>query len=392
MGKRVVYTGCRLLGEELRRLRGIRRIEDIVALSKSDPLRRRIKPISMGTLSQVENAKAMPELETLHTLAVIYQVSLQHLANLMVEERLCKNLALPETKEETEAAFGSALAEGRWYDALTLSIHGERLSPTAKGCVAWRANRASCLHKVGLRVEAMDLLMECSESPLIDDRQRAWIHVNLVEVLLDVGRLAAADLQARAAEPIVLAAGDTVLIQKLHRVRAHLILQLHESGRDTNPARIREAQRLLEQAKRGLSIDDVTRHFLLDLQMAESHRLLGNTQLALRDLRALLRRVEGTNAPLLEARANLYLGTALTRGGAGEKGRPYLEHAASLASRNGHHEEAFRGYLELLKLSLSGGAGTGAMLLHKRCRRLLPLIDRNSLAAREYEALSEARP
>ena len=90
MGKVVKYTGSKLLGEELRRLRGARGLEDIVEMSKQSPLTSRIHFVSAPSLSQIERGITMPSTEVLYTLSVLYNVSPTRLLHHIVEERLAK--------------------------------------------------------------------------------------------------------------------------------------------------------------------------------------------------------------------------------------------------------------------------------------------------------------
>ena len=129
MGKVVRYTGSKLLGEELRRLRGSRSLHDIVRLSQEGPLTSRVQLVSAPSLSQIENGITMPGPEVLYSLSVIYSVSPTRLLHLIVEDKLTREpVELPETREETWQRLGQAFETGDWYQALTLAIHGAGLA------------------------------------------------------------------------------------------------------------------------------------------------------------------------------------------------------------------------------------------------------------------------
>ena len=110
MGKKSKFTGSKLLGAELRRLRGDRSLAQISALSRSEPLSERINPISAPALSQIETGVSFPSLDTLHSLATLYQTPMQQLLDFVVQERVLEStdFALPESHEEVKAAFREA--------------------------------------------------------------------------------------------------------------------------------------------------------------------------------------------------------------------------------------------------------------------------------------------
>ena len=387
MGKVVIYTGSRLLGEELRRLRGVRSLEDISNLTKSDPLRRRIRPLSLATLSQVENAKAMPNLESLHSLAVVYQVSAQHLLNIMVEERLCKTMELPESQEAVHAEFARARKEGRWYDALTLAIHGERLAVSEHSVAAWRANRGICLIQVGLRGEGVDLLSECVEIAGQGREQQIFERFALVEGLLEIGRINAATLYASQL-PALLDGGDKRLQLKFALLQAHLELETYESGHDVQERRLRSAQRHFEQAKQLTDAKDVFERVRAEIGVADCHRLLGNHLVAARDLSLLMEEARRSGYVQHEAEIGLSLGLCLLEGATPTVGRKQLEETASLAFRNGLNDIAFAAYATLFRVSKAAGAPEASHWC-KRGRRLLPMVDRHRRIVQEFEKLSK---
>ena len=127
MGKKSKFTGSKLLGAELRRLRGDRSLAQISALSRSEPLSERINPISAPALSQIETGVSFPSLDTLHSLATLYQTPMQQLLDFVVQERVLEStdFALPESHEEVKAAFREAFEGGRWRQAMAHAVRGE---------------------------------------------------------------------------------------------------------------------------------------------------------------------------------------------------------------------------------------------------------------------------
>ena len=87
MPKQRRVTGSRLLGEDLRRRRGHRSLEEIARLSRSAPFSSRVEPIAYSTLSMLERGLTMPSAQSLLTLSVLYQVPAEHFLDLIALER-----------------------------------------------------------------------------------------------------------------------------------------------------------------------------------------------------------------------------------------------------------------------------------------------------------------
>ena len=80
--------GYRLLGTELRRLRGHRSLRQIEELSHSAPFNARVEPLSASTLHKIESGERKPRMETLLTLSALYQIPPARLLTLMQIEGL----------------------------------------------------------------------------------------------------------------------------------------------------------------------------------------------------------------------------------------------------------------------------------------------------------------
>ena len=173
MGKKSKFTGSKLLGAELRRLRGDRSLAQISALSRSEPLAERINPISAPALSQIETGVSFPSLDTLHSLATLYQTPMQQLLDFVVQERVLENadFQLPETHEDVKVAFRDAFEGGRWREAMAHAVRGEDLAETASERVGWRANRAICLQQFGLRDDAVQVRGRGTRLPQVRSRR-----------------------------------------------------------------------------------------------------------------------------------------------------------------------------------------------------------------------------
>ena len=114
MGKKIKFTGSKLLGAELRRLRGDRSLAQVSALSRSEPLRQRINPISAPALSQIETGVSFPSLDTLHSLATLYQTPMQQLLDFVVQERVLENetLVVPDDHDPVDRREGGGNPDG----------------------------------------------------------------------------------------------------------------------------------------------------------------------------------------------------------------------------------------------------------------------------------------
>src|SRR5687768_1515603 len=119
--KKQEFSGSPLLGSELRRLRGVRTLEDIQALCKAPPLAGKIQPISSSALCEIEQGRQMPRLTTLFALSLVYRVSMNQLMGFVMEEQIVNSVRPSEVSDaDLQAAFGRLLAIGAWHEALPL--------------------------------------------------------------------------------------------------------------------------------------------------------------------------------------------------------------------------------------------------------------------------------
>jgi tetratricopeptide (TPR) repeat protein len=390
MGKVVKYTGSKLLGEELRRLRGARTYEEITQLSRSAGLKGRINPLSAPTLCQIESGQTMPSLPTLHALSVVYRVSAQHLLNLLVEERLMSAATLPATMEETDAAHQAALREGRWADDLALCIHGERLSQTAVQRLGWRARRGTCLHRLGMRDEAIAVLMDCLESRELTIDQRLMTLHGLVGALLSAGRVRLAATLLRTIDPAMLVQASDAMRRHYLTRRAHVAVELHEEGVEKGADGLRAALADLEAARAAWPAGETGSRRLLDAGMAYVRYCLGDVAAAGRDLEPLLAQCESATDEYGESLVRIYLSLIAQRNGQHESAVEHLEQAGSVAFRGGHHDLAFDAYVRLL-LAARGQSDSRERRYSRRCLHLHPLVSELSRAGREFERMLGVR-
>jgi transcriptional regulator with XRE-family HTH domain len=193
-------TGSKLLGSELRRLRGSRTLGDISRLSQSDAFGGRIRSIAEPTLSQIENGISMPTLDSLQTLATVYGVSAQHLLNLIAEERLAASADLPETQAELRQAWLDKMTQGRGVEALALAIHGERTEADREARLSWRVSRARSMAVVGMRLESIAMLLDVVNGSAGSADLRSRARRYLVQALQAAGYVATAREQIAIAQ------------------------------------------------------------------------------------------------------------------------------------------------------------------------------------------------
>lgn len=386
MGKVVKYTGSKLLGEELRRLRGARGLEDIVAMSKQSPLTSRIHPVSAPSLSQIERGITMPSTEVLYTLSVLYKVSPARLLHLVVEERLAKAHDLPETRDETRYKLYAELTAGRWYEALALAIHGGRLAKSESDRVLWQANHAYALRYLGMRTDAAMMLLECASSPRLAPEHRYIAHLYAADVLAESGFVETALPHAERALAVLPADASPAMLARALRTRVHIVILVHdfELGRDEDALReaLRDANRVLE-----LEPDaPPSTRLLIEHYQAKLTQHLGNTLVAARDYAILARRAVELACPLAEMFAELSLGILRRKAGQFVEARRHLERAENRAVELEQFDQAFESYFELYLVAKSLTDGRASHCL-KRCLRYWPLVQARTPKVLEFEDL-----
>lgn len=373
MGKVVKYTGSKLLGEELKRLRGSRKLEDIVDLSKQSPLTSRIHPISAPTLSQIENGITMPSTEVLYSLSVLYGVSPSRLLHHIVEERIATPGELPATREETRDRLREALTAGHWYDALALSIHAGRLAEDEGDRLLCEANRAMALRRLGMRNDAVLLLLQCAESPSFPADHRHVAHFYLAEVLAESGFVqTAADHVERGMAVLPRPTPPTLMANALQR-RVVVTLLVADFGLPIEDKVLRECLRDIDMIE-SLATDAVPERLLkLGIWRAGVTGALGNTLVALRDYARHAKEAARLRSDLLEACAELSLGELLLRGGKAIDAISHLERAENRAVALGDPDTAFRAYFSLADASATLASDRTKWYL-RRCLRYWPLV------------------
>jgi tetratricopeptide (TPR) repeat protein len=386
VGKVCKFTGSKALGRELRRLRGHRSLDQISELSRSPALRDRVSPLGAPTLSQIENGVNFPSLERLYTLSVIYRTPINQLLDVVLQERMLKTARPLGSLGEAELAFGEALNAGQWLEALSVATWGEERAQTPSSATAWRANRGMALLHLGMRQHAIELLQDCANSADIAAETRYQYEAALAEALACGGYLRSALLHAEAAAELAPTELPPERRGHVLHVRAYLLLAANEQVAQPDEREVREAQRLLEQARRLVPLDDAVTAMRIDVQIAAAHGLLGNGVLAARDLKVLATRASGTKLALVRLGAWAALGTLERRRGNVASAVRALEEAGRMAVDAGDASLAFEAYFELYLAVRESDDGKAAYYL-RRCDTFFPLVHARTPNVVSYERL-----
>lgn len=390
MGKVVKFTGSRLLGAELARLRGDRSMDQIAAISRSRPFAERCRSVSAPSLCQIESGQTLPNLDTLYTLSCIYHVPMQHLLDLLVEERLASRALLPEGLDATRERSVGAYASGEWHDAIALALHGERVASTEEERVRWRAYRATCMARVGMQREALFLLLDCAHSPHAPRERLSHVHALLAETLATCGYLAPAADSARLA--LVHLAADAPAVERmtLLATRAGLLVSCHEAGLERSDAVLVEALDLLDRARPLAAGGDPRQRLTLDVLAAVAHGRLGRATAALASLAVVRAEAAKLRHVSLEVLAMSQQGEMLKLQGRRDEARARYEEAERLAIDAALHEQVFECAFELM--TMAHGRDDAAHARHRRrCQRYFPLVHARTPRVLAFEATLVSR-
>lgn len=392
MGKKSKFTGSKLLGAELRKLRGDRSLAQISALSRSEPLSERINPISAPALSQIETGVSFPSLDTLHSLATLYQTPMQQLLDFVVQERVLESTdyRIPESHDEVKAAFRTAFEGGRWREAMAMAVRGEELAETPSERVGWRANRAICLQQFGLRDDAVQMLLACTSDPDAPEDRLYQLHRSLAEALASSGHLSAA--AAIAGRALDLAPEDLPRHWRWQLLSTHarLVLMENESREQVDETGVTQALDQIERALTLVPSEQEQARLLLGIQAAIARKLLGARAEANADLDAIRSEARADGQPLASVHAELALGRLAREDERLEEAARVLLEAEQEAMDQGYVDEAFEAYYELHLVSRQAGDGKHEYYL-KRCRRYYPLVQAKTPQVLAYEKLARSQ-
>ena len=369
-------TGSKLLGEELRRLRGSRSLEDIARLSKTPPHADRVEPIAYSTLSMIERGLTMPSAQSLLTLAVLYRVPAQTLLDLVALERYhARKPGIERDAARLERQVHEDLRAGRHAQAYPRALRLIELSADdAEKLAGARLLAALALWKMGWLVQASSALREIVDDLEAGCEQRVWACQNLVEVERQCGRLASARAYARDGLELAEALGAARPRGTFHGTLANLERDLSEREGEA-AARQRRLDSALRHHARcrelaGGAGDDFL--FANDLlNEAVTRAMLGESERANELLTEGLSRAEEGGYGRLVAFGRLERGKHWLQQGRASEARRELRAAERLAAAAEAGDLAFLSWYYLLRCALElGEDGAEAW---QRCRGLASL-------------------
>ncbi len=366
-------TGSPLLGAELRRLRGGRTLQEVADLTRSPAVRTRLLPLSESLIAQMEGGKASPGVDSLHALSVIYRVSPQRLYDLIASERESRTITLPDTSDETLAAYNTALRESRWPDAIALALRGEALAATPTERVVWRARRGSCLAYTGRNDEAILVLTECLNSTHLGRHRRFQILRNLADVYAVAGYMHSAVECARQA--LVLCpddVSDSTRAAVMAGLVSSLLAKQNMQG-EPDADEVSEALRVIAHA-RALHVEpDAHWDLFLDLNQALALQFQGLESDAAREFASIARRAAAHKEDRLRMIALLNLGMLRHGQGRLEHAERHLLRALASALHLKQVNETFEIYVELMLIAKETSHPQYRHYL-ERCRHYYPLV------------------
>ena len=384
------FRGSKRLGAELRYLRGDRSLAKIEALSKSPAFSDLVTPVTASTLSQIENGASLPSLDTLATLSLIYQVPIQRFLDMVLEERLVEEVDIPAALDEIKTAFKSALEQGRWAEALALAGEGEERAPTAEEAVHWRANRATCMERVGLRNSAILILMECCHSPDTAPRCRFQMFRTLADAMASAGHLTLAAEAAATALELAPADLDPKWKRGLLHTKASLNVQASQESDPPDEKKVRKAIEFLDEARALLGEDEELDRLNLDLLAAVADGLLGDHEVAAKNLERAALEARQNDHRYVETVARANIGILHRRQEQWEEARLALLAAENIAVDEHYVNETFDIYFELYLVEEEENGGGGEYYL-KRCQRFYPLVQARTRNVLKFESIMRQR-
>ncbi len=387
MGKVVRFTGSKLLGEELRRMRGGRSLDDVVELGKSKLLEFGFKTVAKATLSEIENGRSLPSIESVFALSILYQVPTSRFLHILLEENLIDGQAVPASKEEMNAAYAKALHDRRWTEALAIAIHGIRTASEGWERLRWRMNRALAVDRIGMRWDAISELHACLESAALPKGSVYKVHRELSRMHAAAGQLQMAAVHLDAALGLA-AKEDCPAIERcrLLQGRVALVLRRHDAGQFIGGDELGLAE---EWVAEGLTLTDdtmVSERLGLVGSRAYLLRLRGDTRAARSQFKlvAAQAREAGLRQREAEALRNL---ADIARSDDPAAARAYLQRAGELGVECNDIEIAFLSFFELYELAESREQA-GHFL--RKCRRLYPLVQFSHPSVTKFASLGNS--
>jgi tetratricopeptide (TPR) repeat protein len=365
--------GYRLLGSELRRLRGHRSLRQIEDLSHSPPFNSRVEPLSASTLQKIEAGERKLRLDTLLTLSAIYRIPPERLFTLIQVEGLWE-LRPPENDfdqlhEEAVAAY--RMGDHRKCYAWSLRL--EELASNGRERAIALHNKGISLWKLGLPREGATELTEMLGDPDLDHRTRATAWLNLSAIYRSLWNLPVARTHAETARELVLKIGSLELQGHVERVLGNIKSDLGETAEGHDGRLFREALKHYDRSNACFEKAGMPEHVPPNtVNMGVAHILDGNRLLGFRMLHEGLDRCRESGSQQTLAFALKELGKAYGSTDDWERGRRYLIEAEAIAAAQGYHDLQFQALYHLLEAERADGNSGGHVL--RRLTALKPFV------------------
>ena len=364
----------------MRRLRAGRSISSVVELGQLKMNGCGFRGVSRATLSDIENGRVLPSVESLFSLAVLYQVPASRLLHCLLEENVVESVDLPAEVQEIRESFTAAVAVRDWPRALALAVHGCKVAATPDEAIRWRLNRSTAMERLGMRDDAISDMQACLASPDLPKGEKFKVHRELARQHGSAGNLTMAEMHLTECLRVMPAVCDA-------QIRAAVLLEqvrlvtLRRAWGVTETDNIAEARERLATARRllGEPPPQPDRH-LMDHLRAQLHEIDGDSRKARVGYGSVLAdaRVSGLRYWQVAALTSL---AVLLRGEDAAEARGLLAEASDIAVDAGYLDEAFSASFDLLELAESVEQRRH---YYRKCQRLYPFLQTTTLAVRRF--------
>jgi tetratricopeptide (TPR) repeat protein len=383
-------TGSHLLGRDLRRLRGSRKLQDVAALSSAGALAGPLRPLSVAALSEIENGKYLPSLDALITLCITYRISPARLVRRVLEDRLVSGQPIPDEDADVERGAVSALRDGQWVRALALVVAGAERAKDDADRLRWRLRHAAVLSNIGMIDQALNELQETLDSPELPKTMRPRVHLDLANAASRAGHFTLASFHCQAALDEAEGAPEHERAFRVLALQTSVALAIRRSVQGAAGEReLRVALHRVEEARALTGEGDRHARACLDLYHAQIHDRLGSRAQAHELYRRLETECEALGSTHLHACVLVSHAELLASGGGEDAARRKLQRAAQIATDCHAVDHAFEAHFLLLSLARSERERE----LHRRsCRKFLSLATHPTPRMREFDSLADGDP
>jgi len=391
-------TGSRLLGEDLRRRRGHRSLEEIARLSRSAPFSSRVEPIAYSTLSMLERGLTMPSAQSLLTLSVLYQVPPEHFLDLIALERYRTQAPPVGPADAVEREVVADLKASRYADAYQkcLGLLARTESGDAGGAPSEPARvRVLCgiaLWNLGWLSQAAGTFRSVVDDLGVASPLRGWAYQNLVEVERARGCLASAHAFARDGLDLAREVGSERLQATFHGTLANLKSDLAERAQEPGVFERLIAESLAHHAEAQSAARTSEDDFLLAhsvINEGATRALTGESVAARERIQAGLELARQRGYGRLVAYGWLELAKLHLAAGEAETARDLLWRSEREASASEASDLLFMNYFYLMKVAEA--LGDESQHAYRKCLTLKSFQQGRFRELDEFEALHAQR-